>query len=220
MLYLRRSRLSCLVALAFLLALGLASSATAAIITAPLSSTFGYPLTGSITVDDGIDPGNLVITAQIDAGRGSIRGVLSHVANESLLDGLSIVGAKRRAVRFDANDVGKAAKSRGLGRPGSACPCDFGINFSARTGTTVTFTLTHETEALTVALFYGQDVALKASNIRVADGSRRNGKIRYQGIKKSVLEGTFPSPIPEPTTALLMGLGLAGLACVGRDSKA
>lgn len=218
MLYLRRFRLSHLVA--FLFVLGLASSGQAATITAPLSSTFGYPLTGSVTVDDGIDPGNLVITAEIDAQRGSVRGLLSHVADESLLDGLSIVGASRRAVRFDANDVGKAAKSRGLARPGSACPCDFGIRFSARTGTTVTFTLTHETEALTIALFYGQAVSLQASNIRVEDGYRRNGKSHSMGIRKSLLEGTFPTPIPEPTTALLMGLGLAGLAHTGRRPQA
>ncbi|MEZ4334864.1 MAG: PEP-CTERM sorting domain-containing protein [Myxococcota bacterium] len=220
MLYLRRSRLSHLALLAFLVALGLASSGQAATITAPLSSTFGYPLTGSVTIDDGIDPGNLVITAQIDAQRGSVRGLLAHVADESLLDGLSIVGAGRRAYRFDANDVGKAAKSRGLGRPGSACPCDFGIRFSAREGTSVTFTLTHDTEALTIALFYGQAVSLQASNIRVDDGYRRNGKSRSKGIRKAVLEGTFPTPVPEPTTALLMGLGLAGLAYTGRRPQA
>src|SRR5690606_31267792 len=77
MLYLRRSRISLLAPLAFLLALGLAASASAATITAPISSTFGPSLTGSVTVDDAIDPGNLVITAQIDAGRGSIRGLLA-----------------------------------------------------------------------------------------------------------------------------------------------
>src|SRR5690606_25097810 len=150
-----RSRISLLAPLAFLLALGLAASASAAPITAPISSTFGPSLTGSVTGDDAIDPGNLVITAQIDAGRGSIRGLLAHVADEDLLDGLSILDGKRRAFRFDANEVGQAKKSRGLGQPGLACPCDFGIRFSARTGTTVTFTLTHETEAPTAARFYG-----------------------------------------------------------------
>lgn len=199
--------------------LGLASSASAASITTLLSSTYGAPLTGSITIDDAIDPGNLVITATLDAARGDVRGVLAHVVDESLLDGLSIVDANRRAVRFDEDAVGRASKSQGLGRPGSACPCDFGIKFSAKTGTSVSFTLTHATQDLTIALFYGQDFAVQASNIRLEeDGARGRGRSR--GVRHALLEGRMPTPIPEPTTALLMGLGLGGLSLAGSRRRA
>lgn len=198
-----------------LIGLAFASAASAATISAPLSSTYGPALTGTITIDDGADPGNLVITAQVNAAKGDVRGVFAHVANESLLSGLSIVDASYRAVRFDANDVGKSERSHGLGRNGKACPCDFGIRFSAKTGTTVTFTLTHATQDLTIALFYGQDFALQASGLRLQNELSR-GRSRGHGVRHALLEGRIPNPIPEPTTALLMALGLGGLSYAGR----
>ncbi|MBY0401891.1 PEP-CTERM sorting domain-containing protein [Myxococcota bacterium] len=197
---------------------GLAAAANATIISAPLTSTFGPSLTGSITIDDAASPGDLVITARIDAVRGDVRGVLAHVVDESLLDGLSITGAGSRAVRFDANDVGKSGRSRGLGRSGTACPCDFGIRFSAKTGPTVTFTLSHATQDLTVALFYGQDFAVRASNIRLGNPESREG--RGNGVRHALLEGRIPNPIPEPSTAMLMALGLGGLSYASRARKA
>jgi hypothetical protein len=222
MLFLRRSKRSrLLLSSAFLFALlgllTLTTSASAATVTAPATSTYGHPLEGSITIDDAIDPGNLVITLSIDAARGDVRGFLAHVADESLLAGLSVVGEDERSFRFDADSVGKSKKSRGLGRTGTACPCDLGVGFSAKSGTTVTFTLTHETQELTLGLFYGQDFAIQASGIRVAyeQAGRRGRSIRHHGIRHSLLEGRIPSPIPEPGTAMLMALGLAGLSLVG-----
>lgn len=215
MLFLSRCKPSSLLFSTLFALVAFASVASAATISAPLSSTYGPSLTGSITIDDGADPGNLVITATVDAASGDVRGVLAQVANESLLDGLSIIGASKRAVRFDANDVGKSGKSNGLGRSGSACPCDFGIKFPARTGTTVTFTLTHATQDLTIALFYGQDFAVQASGLRVGSEVSR-GRGRSHGIRHALLEGRVPNPIPEPTTALLMALGLGGLSYAGR----
>ncbi|MFO0688564.1 MAG: PEP-CTERM sorting domain-containing protein [Myxococcota bacterium] len=201
----------------------LASAANAASITAPLTSTYGPSLTGSITIDDGVDPGNLVITAHVDAASGDVRGVLAQVANESLLSGLSIIGTSSRNVRFDANDVGKSGSSHGLSRSGSACPCDFGIRFPAKSGTTVTFTLTHATQDLTIALFYGQDFAVQASGLRLggSESSRGRGNSygRGHGIRHALLEGRVPNPIPEPTTALLMALGLGGLSYAGRSTS-
>ena len=41
-----------------------------------------------------------------------------------------------------------------------------------------------------------------------------------QGIGSSVLEGRVPNPIPEPATATLMALGLAGLSYAGRPKQA
>lgn len=202
--------------------IALATAASAATISAPLTSTYGPTLTGSITIDDGADPGNLVITATVNASKGDVRGVLAQIADESLLDGLSIVGASNRAVRFDEDNVGKSGKSKGLGRSGTACPCDFGIRFSAKTGTTVTFTLTHETQDLTIALFYGQDFAVQASGLRIENEVSRGGKgySRGHGIRHALLEGRIPNPIPEPSTALLMALGLGGLSYASRARKA
>ena len=221
MLFLRRSKRSgLLLSSAFLFTLlgllTLTTSASAATVTAPATSTYGHPLEGSITIDDAIDPGNLVITLSIDAARGDVRGFLAQVADESLLAGLSVVGEDERSFRFAANRIGKSQKGRGLGRAGTACPCDVSVGFSAKSGTTVTFTLTHETQDLTLGLFYGQDFAIRASGLRVAyeQEGQRGGSVRHHGIRHSLLEGRIPNPIPEPGTAMLMGLGLAGLSCV------
>ncbi len=217
MLFLRRSASprSFFLTSLFLL-LGLASSANAATVTATATSANGSPLTGSLTIDDGIDPGNLVITLALDALQGDVRGFLAHIADPSLLDGLEVLGLNGRSSEFRENRVGSAIKAKGLGRAGSACPCDLGVKFPAQTGTSVTFTLTHETEDLTIALFYGQDFAIKASRLQLENGSSQG---RSKGIKHDLLQGRVPNPVPEPTTALLMALGLGGLSYAGRSPK-
>lgn len=218
MLFLRRSkRSSLLLSSALLAAFGLASAAGATIVTAPASSISGTPITGSITIDDGADPGNLKITLTLDVTKGSVRGFMAQLGDESLIPGMSVIGAK--GFRFDANDIGRSKKAHGLGQAGTACPCDMAVNFSAKTGNTVTFTLTNKTHDLTVGLFYGQDFAIKASNIRFANSTRSSshgGHDDNRGIKQALLEGQVPNPIPEPTTAMLMALGLAGLSYAGR----
>ncbi len=217
MLFSSRSKLSSLLFSSALL-FGLATSAGAATVSAPANSIKGKPVTGSITIDDAIDPGNLVITLNLDAIKGNVRGFLAQVADESLLAGLSVVGRDEKSFHFDANDIGKSKKGRGKSGSGTACPCDLGIGFSAKSGTTVTFTLTHETQDLTVGLFYGQDFAIKANGIKVASATR-GGRGYANGIGSSVLEGRIPNPIPEPATATLMALGLAGLSYAGRAKQ-
>ena len=215
MLFLRRAHCVRSLVSSLLILIGLSTAASAATVTATATSTTGgHPLDGTLTIDDGIDPGNLVITFNLNAPRGDVRGFLAQVADESLLSGLSVVGYDNRASQFRQDGIGKADKSRGLGQPGAACPCDFGLKFPAQTGTSVTFTLTHATADLTLDLFYGQDFAIKASKIQMDEES--NGKSR--GIKNVILQGRVPNPIPEPTTAVLMVLGLGGLSYAGRSA--
>ncbi len=214
MLFLRRAPFFASLFASLLVVIGLASTAGAAIVTAPAISGGNRPVEGTLTIDDGIDPGNLVITFTLDASAGDIRGFLAQVADESLISGLSVIGYNNRASQFGEDRIGKAEKSRGLGQPGSACPCDFGLKFPAQTGTSVTFTLTHATVDLTLDLFYGQDFAVKAAKIKTENGS---GKTK--GIKTAILQGQVPNVIPEPTTAVLMVLGLGGLSYAGRAQK-
>ncbi len=195
---------------------GIASAAQAATVTATATSSGNHPVDGTLTIDDGIDPGNLVITFTLNAVQGDVRAFLAQLSDESLIPGLSVVGYSNRASQFREDGIGKAAKSRGLGQPGSACPCDFGLNFPAQTGSSVSFTLTHATVDLTLDLFYGQDFAVKAAKIQTSS-STRNGKPK--GLKTAILQGQVPNVIPEPTTAVLMVLGLGGLSYAGRARK-
>ena len=175
MLSLSRSRLSSLLVSSALL-LALATAAGATTVTAPATSVKGKPVSGSITIDDAIDPGKLVVTLSLNnAVKGNVRGFLAQVADESLLAGLSVVGANEKSFHIDANDIRKGA--HGAGRAGQACPCDLAIGFDARSGTTVTFTLTHATQDLTVGLFYGQDFAIKANGVKVASAARGGRRI-------------------------------------------
>ena len=75
---------------------------------------------------------------------------------------------------------------------------------------------THATVDLTLDLFYGQDFAVKAAKI-LSETATRNGKPK--GFKTAILEGRVPNVIPEPTTAVLMVLGLGGLSYAGRARK-
>lgn len=211
--------------LAFAGLIGLSSAASAATVSAPLTSVFGPNVTGTLTIDDAASPGNLVITATIDAADADVRSVLGEVADESLLGGLSIIGAKSRNVRFEADAVGLINRGRSPNNHGSACPCDFGIRFSGKDpGTSISFTLTSNSGPLSLALFYGQDFAVQVTGVQQygIEGKSREGHNeighgrRGWGIRYSLLEGRIPNPVPEPTTALLVGLGLAGLAVGGR----
>ena len=210
MLHLRRATLiRSLLTTLFLI--GLSTAASAATVTA--TATGGRGLDGTLTIDDGIDPGNLVITFNLNAARGDIRAFFAHIADESLLSGLSVVGRDDRYSQFREDRI----SSSGAGRAAGACPCDFGLRFPSRSGTSVSFTLTHETANLTLDLFYGQDFAVKASKVRMDQGEESRGRSR--GMRHVILLGRVPSPIPEPTTAVLMALGLGGLSYAGRSQK-
>jgi hypothetical protein len=66
----------------------------------------------------------------------------------------------------------------------------------------VTFTLSHATQALDASLFAEQAFGVRATSVGPLGGSREGS---------SKLSGVFPV-IPEPSAALLIALGLLGLA--------
>jgi hypothetical protein len=74
---------------------------------------------------------------------------------------------------------------------------------------TTTFVLSYLTEALTVDLFADQIFALRVNSIFSPDGSRK----AFAGFAKLV--GTVVV-VPEPSAAIMMMLGLAGLTAAGR----
>lgn len=192
--------------LAAALLLGSPTPTHATTLEASASPFTGDPLTVSILIDDERDPGNLVIELAVDGGGNTadLRGLFAHVADESLLTGLSVLGDDVSPLIASADGVINPGRGNNLNGGGSPCPCDLGIEIgSAGIGRddiqSVTFTLTHATESLDVSLFDGQLFGVRATSVGASDGPR-NGSSKLFGV------------VPEPTTAVLMMLGLAGLS--------
>ena len=141
--------------------IGIASAGTASatlqlpVLHGTATSYAGCPLDVSIEVDDQSVPGDLVITLQITGPgttTGNLRGFFVHVANESLLSGLSVTGPNVTGSTFLANGVPQTTSHsiapQSAGTPG---PYDIGVTlgnygYSRRDLRTVTFTLSHATE--------------------------------------------------------------------------
>lgn len=198
------------------LVLTAAGNASATSFQATASTIFGPPIEVILTVDDAAVPGSLVITLEVSgAGStiGDLRGFFTHVSNESLIDGLSIEGASVTSTSFLSNSVIDMGTGSNLIGSNSPCPCDLGVDL----GTpgvgqddlqTVSFTLSHSTEALDVSLLSGQSFGVRVSSIGNMGDDCRDGSSKVVGV------------VPEPGTALLIGLGLAGLSAARPRSAA
>ena len=197
-----RLLLPILATVGLLLSAGVASSA---VIEATASSFTGDPLSVSVTIDDEADPGSLVITLSVDGSESTadLRGFFAHVADESLLAGLSVSGASVGNATFAANEVINLRRGNNLNGGGSLCPCDLGLEIgSPGIGSddiqSVTFTLSHSTESLSTSFLSGQAFGVRATS--VGTYGSREGSSKLVGV------------VPEPSTSLLLLMGLAGLA--------
>jgi hypothetical protein len=189
---------------------GLANAAT---IDATATTFTGASLSVTVTIDDSSDPGNLVITLEIDEGGniGDLRGFFADVSDASLLSGLSVSGPEVTSSIFDENNVINLGHGSNLNGGGTPCPCDLGVEIGdpgigqGDDFQKVTFVLSHVSQDLDLSLFEEQAFGIRVTSVGSASGSRAGS---------SKLEGTFPV-VPEPATAILMLLGLSGLSVVG-----
>ena len=184
-------------------------AATSSVIETTATTANGAPLTVDVTLDDGVDPGKIVITLDVSGGNiGDLRGFFANVTDEGLLDKLSVSGFDVSDSAFEANSVRQVGGGNNLNGSGTPCPCDLGIEFgSPGTGRddlqSVTFTLSHvDGQPIDASLFADQTFGVRATSVGPLHGSRDGS---------SKLIGVIPV-IPEPSTAMLMALGLLGLA--------
>jgi hypothetical protein len=195
---------------AVLVAPALASATT---ISATATTFSGASLSVTATIDDSSDPGNLVITLTVEDGpnTGDLRGFLADISDDSLLPGLSVSGPEITSSVFDSNNVIDLGGGNNLNGGGTPCPCDFGVEIGdpgighGDDFQSVTFVLSHVSKDLDVSIFEEQAFGVRATSVGGGNSSRD---------ASSKLEGKFPV-VPEPSTAILMLLGLTGLSIAG-----
>ncbi len=177
-----------------------------------------------LTIDDAITPGSLVLSVAVqgDDSRIKIKGFASGLANNLVLSGLSVVGddVKRSFFNMPEDEEGP--------RPidPNCTTCDLVVSFKkpAQGGTdrSVSFTLSHATQSLELGAFANQDIAVLLQ-VKGAYNSRGEQLgFFFRNRKMMILEGEIGDigTIPEPSMALLLGLGLAGLSIGERRMRA
>jgi hypothetical protein len=183
-----------------------AAAAQAGTISVVLTSFTGDPIEARVTLDDRLRDGSLIGSVQVlSPYQGDLRALFLDIADDSLIPGLIVTGADvTDVVLGNVIDVGQGGNLNGGGTP---CPCDIGIEFGTPgTGKDdiafTTFNLSHESQFLSLDLFEGELMGLRITSVGDGEGYR-GGSAKLSGV-------------PEPTTALLLFSGIAGLGWAGR----
>ena len=189
--------------MANLMLLSVASAASAATISTVLVPFTGGDIEVELTLSDDAGDGTIRGTLEVVTGVGDLRGLFLDIADASLLAGLSVIGDD--VTDFATGDVINLGMGSNLNGGGTPCPCDIGIEFGSPgmgnddIGSTE-FILLHDTEALTLALFFEQLAGVRATSVGDDYDSSREDSAKLVG-----------RLVPEPGTGSLLLLGLAGL---------
>jgi len=174
------------------------------------STTVLRPFTGSnieaelvlSESDDGIR-GRLEVTV----GVGDLRGLFLNVNDTDVLTGIWVSGDD--VSQFQTGQVIDLGRGSNVNGGGTPCPCDIGIEFGTpgigKDDVQVTeFLISSDLDPLSLSLFSGLFAAARVTSVAEDMDGWREGSAKLVGI------------VPEPTTALLVSLGLAGLGIAGR----
>ena len=164
-----------------------------------------------IVLDDAVSPGSIKITVSVLEPLADLRGIFFHVADEALIDGLSVTGADVTDFLLESNQVDNLGGGANINGGGAANlgPYDVGIEIGTqgigRDDLSMTmFTLSHDTMALDLSLLAEQAFGVRLTS--VGEIGNRGGSSKLQGFSPSLI------PVPEPTSALILtALGLASI---------
>ena len=187
---------------------GATSPAQATSIETILQPFTGDPVSVRVVLDDDAGDGSIRVTAEVVGDIvADLRGLFLDIKDDTLLSGLRVAGDDVTGVSFTGSVINLGQGSN-LNGGGSPCPCDLGVEIGAPgIGKddihATTFSIAHETDALTLALFRQELVGVRVTSVGLSDGrgaGSREGSSKLIGV------------IPEPATALLLACGLIGLA--------
>jgi hypothetical protein len=186
------------------------SSADAVTIETAVTSFTGDDSAARIILDDATaGSGDILVTVEAIVGVADIRGVFFDVGLDvSELAGLSAIGTSVDS--FQSGDVIDLGLGSNLHGGGSPCSCDFGVaigtpGIGMDDFLAVSFTLSHDTLDLTLSMFFEQSVGVRLTSVG-PDSWDREGSSKLGGVM----------PVPEPSTAAMLGLGLAALSLGSR----
>jgi len=176
-------------------------------------STILEPFTGDdaevrVTLDDDAGDGTIRVTAEVIGGiEADMRGLFLNVSDDSLLSGLTIDGDDVTSVVLSGSVINLGHGSN-LNGGGSPCPCDIGVELGSPgignddIGYT-SFTISHTVESLSLSLFDEQLLGVRLTSVSSFEDHEkdyREGSSKLYGV------------VPEPGTAVLVGLGLVAVS--------
>jgi len=183
------------------LAISVGNAALADSISIRLTPFTGDEIGVELTLSDDED-GSILGRLEVLEGVGDLRGVFLDITDTSLLSGLRVTGAD--VTGFETGSVINLGHGSNLNGGGSPCPCDIGIEFGSsgvgRDDIAVTeFVLVHASLELDLSLFRDQLAGARVTSVGDGYDSDREGSSKLAGV------------VPEPSTGVILGLGLAGL---------
>lgn len=218
----------------------IAALGSSSIARALATEVIATPFTGADTsvrvlLDD--TGGNIEVTLTVNEGLADLRGFFLNIGDFSLLDGLKITGDDVTEWEVGERSVINLTHGVNLNGGGSPCPCDIGIAIGTPGASKddilrTTFVLDAAAD-LVLDDFAGELLGVRVTSVgNLSDGA--SGAIDSKDPKfdpkdpkddfkdehgggSAKLIGQIPIvPIPEPSTALLLALGLGAVAYTGR----
>jgi hypothetical protein len=223
----RRGRILSGLASAFAAVVLLPGMASALFVNGTATGTDGSDtFTANVQIDDAVTPGSLVFTVSVqgDNSKIKIKGFGSGLIDTANLADLTVVGDDVKKHYFG---IDQAPNDDGQPPVDPSCTsCDMIVHFNkppkGATDKSVSFTVSSlSQQPVPLSAFSNQDIAVLLQ-VKGAWNTRGAEKgFFFRDKKMMILEGTLgeETAIPEPTTAVMLMLGLAGLSLGERRTR-